>query len=170
MKLPKDATSIISTNKIKFIAQEIFRYSLYILPAINQLQDHVLQISKWQQLLITNFQESGDINLLIVFIQSNKTIIITSDGSKSRKVSKGTWTIADETGGEIFTGNNLYFVEINQISSHWAEIYGVLLVLPFLNEYSEYFSTQITSKVLYYCDNQEVILKLTQISDNTEVY
>ena len=118
VKLLKDATSIISTKKIKFIAQEIFRYSLYILPAINQLQDHILQISKWQQLLITNFQESGDINLLIVFIQSNKKNIITSDESKSRKLSKGTWTIADETGREIFTGNNLYFGEINQISSH----------------------------------------------------
>ena len=169
-KLPKDTTPIISINETEFTTQERYTYCPKVLPNIDQFRDYTLQPPKWQQLLIRYFKESVDIEPLINFIQNNNQLIIASDGSKSRTVSGGAWIVADETGREIASGYNLDFGGMNEINSNRAEGYGILSVLVLLNEYSKYFFTPITSKIVYYGDNKEIVLKLNQISTNREVY
>jgi len=58
------------------------------------------------------------------------------------------------------------FGHISQIHSHRAEIYGVLSVLTFIKEYSNYFMIPSLSEIAYYCDNLEVVHKINTLATN----
>ena len=93
-------------------------------------------------------------------------LITASDGSKSKSVSGGAWIIADIMGKILISGTNPDFRHISQIQSHRAEIYGVLSVFIFIQEYSKYFMIPFPSKVAYYCDNLEVVHKIKTLTNN----
>lgn len=52
---------------------------------------------------------------------------------------------------------------IEHIYSHRAELFGVLTIFLFLQEYYTYIFIKLTSLIEFYCDNEEVIHKLTQL-------
>ena len=63
-------------------------------------------------------------------------------------------------GKTLGSGINPDFGNIQHIHYHRAEIYGVLSVFTFLQEYSKYYMLTFKSKIEYYCDNIEVVHKL----------
>ena len=77
---------------------------------------------------------------LLTSIQSNKSIIIASDGSQSPTKSGGVWLIVDESDNENVKGYNHDFGKIDEIKSHRSEIY-------FFIEYCIYYSTLIVLEV-----------------------
>ena len=92
---------------------------------------------------------------------------IAFDGSKSKSVSGGAWIIIVDMMGKTFiSGTNSDFGHIIQIHSHRAEIYGVLSVLTFIQEYSKYCMLPFLSNVAYYCDNLEVVHKINTLANN----
>ena len=95
-------------------------------------------------------------------------LIIASNGSKSKSksVSGGAWIITDMLAKTFISGTNHDFRYITQIHSLWAEIYGVLSVFIFIQEYSKYFMMSFLSKVAYYCDNLEVVYKIKTLANN----
>ena len=62
-------TSVISINNTEFITQERFTYHPTLSPNTTQFCDHILQLPKWQQVLIKHFQKSEDIESSITFIK-----------------------------------------------------------------------------------------------------
>ena len=52
---------------------------------------------------------------------------------------------------------------IKHIHSRRAEIFGVLTIFLFLQEYCKYFFIEVTSLIELYCDNEIVINKLNQL-------
>ena len=93
-------------------------------------------------------------------IQLKQKLIIPSDGSTSKSVSGGVWIIADIMGKTFISDTNPDFGHITQIHSHRAKIYGVLSVLAFIKEYSNYLMLPFLSTVAYYCDNLEAVHKI----------
>ena len=91
-------------------------------------------------------------------------LIIASDGSKSKIVSGGAWIIVDMLGQVLISGTNPDFGHTDQIYSHRAEIYGVLSVFIFVQEYSKYYMIPFQSNVEYYCDNLEVVHKINTLA------
>ena len=95
-----------------------------------------------------------------------QNLIIASDGSKSKIVSGGAWTIADMLGQTLILGTNSDSGHIDQIHSRRAKIYGVLSVFIFIQEYFKYYMIPFQSKVEYYCDNLEVVHKRNSLANN----
>ena len=93
-------------------------------------------------------------------------LIIASDGSKSKKVSGGTWIIAAMAGKTLVSGTNPDFGNIQHIHSHRAEIYGLLSVFTFPHEYSKYYILPFKSTIEYYCVNIEIVNKINTLSNN----
>ena len=89
-----------------------------------------------ENILISNYVEKIVNSSLATSIQMKQKLIISSDGSKYKSVSRGAWIIADMMGKTFISDANPDFGNITQIHSHRAEIYGVLSVLIFIKEYS----------------------------------
>ena len=68
-------------------------------------------------------------------------------------------------GKTLGSGINPDFGNIQHIHYHRAEIYGVLSVFTFLQEYSKYYMLTFKSKIEYYCDNIEVVHKINTLSN-----
>ena len=97
-------------------------------------------------------------------------LIIASDGSKSKSVSGEAWIVADMMRKTFISGTNPDFGHITQIHSHRAEIYGVLSVLTFIQEYSTYLMLPFLSKVAYSCNNLEVVHKINTLANNSNSF
>ena len=111
-----------------------------------------MTLPNWKRSLIKNYNEDNVNSSLVAAIQLQQKLIIASDGSKSKKISGGVWIIADITGKTLVSGTNLDFGNIQHIHSHRAEIYGVLSVFTFLQEYSKYYMLTFKSTIEYYYD------------------
>jgi len=92
--------------------------------------------------------------------------MIASDGSKSKSTSGGAWIIANMKGNTFIAGTNPDFGHISKRHSHRAEKNGVLSVLTFIKEYSNYFMLSFLSEIAYYCDNLEVVHKINTLATN----
>ena len=125
-----------------------------------------MTIPNWKRSLIKNYNEDNVNSTLVATIQLQQKLIIASDGSKSKKVSGGAWIIAGMPGKTLVSGTNQDFGNIQHIHSHRSEIYGVLSVFTFLQEYSKYYMLTFKSKIDYYCDNIEVVHKIKTLSNN----
>ena len=69
--------------------------------------------------------------------------------------------------GKTFnSGTNPDFGHMTQIHSNRAEIYSVLSVLTFIQEYSRYYMLPFLSDVAYYCDNLEAVHKIKTLANN----
>ena len=102
---------------------------------------------------------------LMSFIQQKRTLIITSNGRKSSTKLGGGLVIADKEGGEILSGSKPHFGDITQINSYRAEIYGVLSVFILLERYCNFYRIELKSPIQYYCDNNEFVTKMRNITD-----
>ena len=71
---------------------------------------------------------------------------------------------------ELLYGFNPDFGDIIQINSHRAEIYGALSVFMFLHEYCKFYKMNLQSPIKYYCDNKEVVAKLSNITEINRNY
>ena len=69
-------------------------------------------------------------------------------------------------GQTFISGTNPDSGDITQIHSYRAEIYGVLSVLTFIQEYSRYYMLPFLSDVAYYCNNLEVVHKVNTLANN----
>ena len=103
-------------------------------------------------------------------IQNREPIIIATDWSKSKKISGGSWIIADTKGSPIIERSNPDFGSIQQIHSHRVDFFGILTVFLFLDEYCRYYILANHSKVTYYRDNLGVVTKLRNIKRNPHYY
>ena len=90
--------------------------------------------------------------------------------SKYSTKSGGGWIITDEEGGEIVSGFNTGFSDITLINSHRAEIYGALSVFMIINEYYNFYRMELKLSIQYYCDSNEVITKLRNITQKNRNY
>ena len=79
------------------------------------------------------------------------------------------WLITDTLGNIIIKGTNLDFGAIEAVHSHRAEIYGVLSVFLFLNEYCEFYSLEQRPPITYYCDNLEVVKNFNTVRKRKRV-
>ena len=61
------------------------------------------------------------------------------------------------------TGFNPDFGMIEYIHLHRADIFGVLIIFLFFQEYCKYFFIELTSLIELNCDNEVVINKLNQL-------
>ena len=73
-------------------------------------------------------------------------------------------------GSELLTRFNPDFGDITQINSHRAKIYGALSVFLFFREYCKFYRLQLQLLVEYFCDNKEVVQKLSDITDYNRNY
>ena len=74
----------------------------------------------------------------------------------------GVYKIATKEEKKTMTGFNPDFGMNEHIHSHRRpEIFGVLTIFLFLQEYVSYFLIELTSLIKLYCDTEEVITKLT---------
>ena len=92
------------------------------------------------------------------------------DGGKSATRSRTVWVIVDANGTLLTKDSNPEFGNITQINSHRAENFGLLEAFTFLVEYCWFYRLTLTLEVRYYCDNQEVINKLTELREDTKRY
>ena len=106
---------------------------------LKSFQYHITVLPQWKYILINNYNEYDTNSSLATTIQMKRNLIIASDGSKTKTVSGKVWLIVDMLGQVLISGINLDFEHIDQIHSHWAEIYGVLSVFIFIQEYSKYY-------------------------------
>ena len=100
----------------------------------------------------------------------NQEIIISSDGSKSKCKSGGTWIIEDSSGKCVISGSGPDFEQIMSINSHRLENFGVLYTLLFIYQYCKYFMINFNSQVNYFRDNLEVVNRILQLKDNSKHY
>ena len=100
----------------------------------------------------------------------NQKFIIASHGSNSKSTSGGAWIIANMQVNTFIAGTNPDFGHISQIHSHRPEIYGVLSVLTFIKEYSNYFMLPFLSEILYYCDIIEVVHKINTLATRSNSF
>ena len=105
---------------------------------LKSLQPHITTLPNWRRSLIKNYNENKVNSSLVAAIQLKQKLIIASDGIKSKKVSGGSWIIADMAGKTLISGTNPDLGNIQHIQSHRAELYGVLSVFTFLHEYYKY--------------------------------
>ena len=124
---------------------------------ITSFKQYINTLPQWKRNLISNYDESTTNSSLAEAIQMKQKFIIASDGSKSKSTSGGAWIIANMQGNTFIARTNPDFGHKSQIHSHRAEIYGVLSVLTFIKEYSNYFMLPFLSEIVYYCDNLEVV-------------
>ena len=73
-------------------------------------------------------------------------------------------------GRELLSEFNPEFGDITQINSPRAEIYGSLSVFMFLNEYCKFYKMDLQSPIKYYCDNKDVVTKLSNITERNRNY
>ena len=168
-QISKDSILIKKKNK-NFNVMNRFKYKKVQHTEPSNFRHHIKSLPQWKQIFIRTFKENEKAELLVSFVQSNKRLIIVSNGSKSRKVSGGSWVIANEEVREILSEYNPDFGEIPLINSNREEIYRVLSVLLFLKYYCEYFKSQLTSPIQYYCDNKKVVLKVKIITETNQYY
>ena len=133
---------------------------------LNSFQQHIMTLPTWKRAPIKNYNEDNINSILAAAIQLQQTLIIASDGSKSKKVSRGASIIANRAGKTLVLGTNPDIGNIQHIYSHCAEIYGLLSVFIFLHEYSKYYILSFKSTIEYYCDNIEVVHKVNTHSNN----
>ena len=100
-----------------------------------------------ENILISNYVENIVNSSLATGIQMKQKLIISSDGSKSKSVSRGAWIISDMMRKTSISGTNPDFGHITQIHSHRPEIHYVLSVLTFIKEYSNYLVLPFLSTV-----------------------
>ena len=106
---------------------------------LKSLQPHITTLPNWKRSLIKKYNENKVNSSLVAAIQLKQNLIIASDGIKSKKVSGGSWIIADMAGKTLISGTNPDFGNIQHIQSHRAELYGILSVFTFLQEYYKYY-------------------------------
>ena len=70
----------------------------------------------------------------------------------------------------LIEGHNSDFGIITEIHSHCAEIFGVLAVLIFLDEYCRYYFVKLESNIQYHWDNLEVVNKIKVIQKEQYLY
>lgn len=70
----------------------------------------------------------------------------------------------------IIEGTNPDFDSIDFIHSHRVEIYGALSVLLFINEYCKYYLLEQRSSIKYYCDNLELVNKISMLLENANTF
>ena len=68
------------------------------------------------------------------------------------------------------SGFNPDFGMIEYIYSHCAELFGVLTIFLFLQDYYTYIFIKLTYLIEFYCDNEEVIHKLTQLTTDINYF
>ena len=125
-----------------------------------------MNLPNWKRSLIKYYNEDKVNSSLAAIIQLQQNLIIASDESKFNKVSGGARIIVDMAGKTLVLGTKPDFGIIQHIHSYRAEIYGVLSVFTFLQEYSKYYILTFKSKVEYYCDNIEVVHKINTLFNN----
>ena len=151
--LPQDSISISFMRGNYVFLDKEFAHSTPSSIKLNSFQQHIMTLPNWKRSLIKNYNEDNLNSTLVAAIQlQKKLIIIASDGSKSKKVSGGAWIITDMAGENLVSGTNPDFRNIQHIHSHRAEIYGVLSVFTFLQEYSKYYMLTFKSTIKYYYD------------------
>ena len=129
-----------------------------------------MTLPNWKRELIKNYNEDNVNSSLVTAIQLQHKLVIASDESKSKKVSGGSLIIADITGKTLVSRTNPDFGNIQQIHSHRANMYGVLSVFTFLNEYSKYYMLPFKSTIAYYYHNIEVVHKINALSNNRKSF
>ena len=137
---------------------------------INSFKQYINTLPQWKRNLISNYEEHTTNSSLAETIQMKQKIMIASDGSKSKSTSGGAWIIANMKGNTFIAGTNPDFGHISQIHSHRADIYGVLSVLTFIKEYSNYFMIPFLSEIAYYYDNLEVVHKINTLANNPNYF
>ena len=133
---------------------------------LHSFKQYITTLSQCKSILISNYEENIVNNSLATAIQMKQHLIIASAGSKSKSISGGAWIIVDMLGKIFISSTNPDFGHINQIHSHRAEIYGVLSVFLFIQEYSKCHMIPFLSKVAYYYDNLEVVHKINTLANN----
>ena len=136
----------------------------------NEFTKYLKLLPLWKQLSLKHCKEPATAEPLLSVIQQHQTLLIASDGSKSSEKSGGGWIIADVKERELLSGYNPDFGDITKINSHRAEIYGVLSVFMFLHEYCQFYKMNLQSPIKYYCDNKEVVTKLSNIIERNRNY
>ena len=169
-KLTQDIIPISCINVNYFFLHQEFAHSNPSPINPQSFQQHITDLPKRKQSLIKNYKDNKINSSLAAAIQMNQPLIIVSDGSKSKIVSGSAWIIADMTGKTLTVGINPDFGNIKQIHSHPAELYGVLSVFIFLQEYSNHFMIPAQSNINYYCDNIEVVHKINMIFNNRNYF
>ena len=152
---------------------QIFQRFVFQYPTPRESTDftkNIKLLTLWKKSLLKSYKELATAEPLISVIQQKETLLITSDGSKSSEMSGEGWIIADVEGRELLYEFNPEFGDITQINSPRAEIYGSLLVFMFLNEYCKFYKMDLQSPIKYYCDNKDVVTKLSNITERNRNY
>ena len=102
-------------------------------------------------------------------LDAKRTILIAIDGTKTNTISGGGWLISTTTGKLIAHGGNPIFGNKDSMHSDRSEIYAILALFVFLNDYCNYYQITNESVNILYCDNEEVVKKLKVIIKKTDL-
>lgn len=94
-------------------------------------------------------------------------MIITTEGSKYKTKSGGSWIISLEDGKHIVTCHNTNFGQVNQTLSYIIEVYTSLSTLLFLHHYSKNYKVQLNNTFTALYDNQTYINKLKEMTEDS---
>ena len=168
-KLPSDSIPI-SNVKDGFKIHLEFQLKNNRSHDLDSFHQYIQTIDHWKIKLIKNYRDLLKTPPLSHFIQTQQQLLIASDGSKSRFSSKGVQLIIDTLGNIIIEGINPYFGSIDCVYSQRVEMYGVLSVLLFINEYCKYYLLEQISSIKYYHDNLEVVNKISILLENANEF
>ena len=137
---------------------------------LHSFKHYITTLPQWKRTLISNYEEGTENSSLATAIQMKQNLIIASDGSKSKSKLGGAWIITDTQGNTLIAGTNPEFGHISQIHSPRPEIYGVLSVLTFIKEYSNYFMLTFLSAIEYHGDNLEIVHKINTLATDPNYF
>ena len=168
--IPTDVISITHISHQTFQIFQRFAFQNHAPREPNESTKNLKLLPLWKQLLLKHCKEPATAESLLGVIQQHQPLLVASNGSKSSEKSGGGWIIADVEGRKLLSRFNLDFGDITQINSHRAEIYGALSVFVFLHEYCQFYTMNLQSPIKYCCNNKEVVMKLSNITERCRNY
>ena len=67
-------------------------------------------------------------------------------------------------------GNNFDFEPMENIHSHWSELYAAFIVFVSLHEYWKNFQPTCIIRIPFYYDKKEIVSIIFKLKDNEETY
>ena len=107
------------------------------------MRQHINSVPVWNKTSLIKYSEYVSISSLVELVKPQNQSIITSDGSKIKTKSVEAWIIADSQDNCLVKGSNLEFGSMNMINSNRSELFRILTVLLFFDEYCRFFMRQI---------------------------
>jgi hypothetical protein len=128
-------------------------------------EEYLSSLPAWENILLTGCHQLDDrYPLWMYLIDETAIVYAVSDGGVSNNIGTYGWVIAI-SGKVIVTGKGFVFGQA--ISSHRAEVCGILSWTLYLYHYTTYLQCNIACKLHSFCDNKAAITNVNNFVSAT---